>query len=61
MLTSYSLIRRSDCQTVRQPNFGEGSGDLESDWRQAIDVELRKRYVEQESFLDEVSMYADIT
>ncbi|KIW44902.1 uncharacterized protein PV06_03339 [Exophiala oligosperma] len=38
-----NLIRRSDCQTVRQPNFGEGSGDLESDWRQAIDVELRKR------------------
>ncbi|KIX06269.1 uncharacterized protein Z518_04244 [Rhinocladiella mackenziei CBS 650.93] len=38
-----NLIRRSDCQTVRQPNFGEGSGDLESDWRKAIDVELRKR------------------
>ncbi|KIW15393.1 hypothetical protein PV08_05439 [Exophiala spinifera] len=38
-----NLIRRSDCQSVRQPNFGEGSGDLESDWRRAIDVELRKR------------------
>ncbi|KAK5198791.1 hypothetical protein LTR99_007725 [Exophiala xenobiotica] len=38
-----NLIRRSDCQTVRQPNLGEGSGDLESDWRKAIDIELRKR------------------
>lgn len=43
LLTRHSLIRRSDCQTVRQPNFGDGSGDLEADWRKAIDVELRKR------------------
>ncbi|KIW96767.1 uncharacterized protein Z519_02158 [Cladophialophora bantiana CBS 173.52] len=38
-----NLIRRSDCQTVRQPNFREESGDLEDNWRRAIDVELRKR------------------
>lgn len=38
-----SLIRRSDCQTVRPPNFSETSGDLESDWKKAIDFELRKR------------------
>ncbi|RVX70087.1 hypothetical protein B0A52_06259 [Exophiala mesophila] len=38
-----NLIRRSDCQTVRQPVFADGVGDLETKWRKAIDVELRRR------------------
>ncbi|KIW24993.1 uncharacterized protein PV07_10669 [Cladophialophora immunda] len=45
-----NLIRRSDCQTVRQPNFSDALGDLESNWRKAIDVELRKRQEIQYSF-----------
>ncbi|QDS71925.1 hypothetical protein FKW77_000609 [Venturia effusa] len=38
-----NLIRRSDCQTVRQPEFDDGSQDVSTMWRKAIDVELRKR------------------
>jgi hypothetical protein len=39
----HSLIRRSDCQTVRQPSFSEDTDNLDSKWRKAIDVKLRKR------------------
>jgi len=38
-----NLIRRSDCQSVRQLNFDDEIEDLESTWRKAIEVELRKR------------------
>ncbi|KAL3426091.1 hypothetical protein PVAG01_02882 [Phlyctema vagabunda] len=38
-----NLIRRSDCQTVRQPNFQDSAGDLDSNWRKFVDVEQRKR------------------
>ncbi|RDW77699.1 hypothetical protein BP6252_05752 [Coleophoma cylindrospora] len=39
-----NLIRRSDCQTVRQPNFDEdGNAELESNWKRFVDVEQRKR------------------
>ncbi|RDI77734.1 hypothetical protein Vi05172_g12289 [Venturia inaequalis] len=38
-----NLIRRSDCQTVRQPDFDDGNQDIGIMWRKAIDVEHRKR------------------
>ncbi|KAF2416541.1 hypothetical protein EJ08DRAFT_99462 [Tothia fuscella] len=38
-----NLIRRSNCQTVAQPHLEAKKHSLDSMWRKAIDVELRKR------------------
>jgi len=38
-----NLVRRSDCQSVRQLDFDNEVDDLERLWRKAVDVELRKR------------------
>lgn len=38
-----NLIRRSDCQTVQQPDFSHSTLDLDMQWRMAMDVEQRKR------------------
>lgn len=42
-LTVSSLIRRSDCQTVRQPDLDDSNQDIDIMWHKVIDVELRKR------------------
>lgn len=39
-----NLIRRSNCQTVQQPEFcDESMPDLDTQWRASMDVEQRKR------------------
>jgi hypothetical protein len=38
-----SLIRRSDCQSAKLPDYVNGSMDLDTRWRMAMDVEQRKR------------------
>ena len=38
-----TLIRRSDCQTAKLSESIDGSLDLETRWRMAMDVEQRKR------------------
>lgn len=38
-----NLIRRSDCQTVSQPEFSNSSDDLDTQWRTAMGIESRKR------------------
>lgn len=38
-----SLIRRSDCQSAKLPESVDGSIDLDTRWRMAMDVEERKR------------------
>lgn len=40
-----NLIRRSDCQTIRTSLTGDGSGDLDNDWRAWAEAEQKKRYV----------------
>ncbi|EXJ78903.1 hypothetical protein A1O3_08403 [Capronia epimyces CBS 606.96] len=38
-----NLIRRSGCQTVREPDIGDDADDLQCRWRKAMDIEQRKR------------------
>ncbi|MBE7180451.1 MAG: fungal specific transcription factor domain-containing protein [Terriglobus roseus] len=37
------MIRRSDCQTVQQPDLSDTIDDVETQWRRAMDCEERKR------------------
>jgi hypothetical protein len=39
----FSLIRRSDCQSAKLPDSVDGSLDIETRWRLAMDIEQRKR------------------
>ncbi|KPI38137.1 Zinc finger protein klf1 [Cyphellophora attinorum] len=38
-----NLIRRSDCQSVSEPDFTHSTDDLTTQWRLAMEIESRKR------------------
>ena len=40
-----NLIRRSDCQAIRPPTLEDATDDIDEDWRNWVDAEQKKRYV----------------